>query len=120
VAVLVSAAFYAACATFTFRELIVLNMWLYSLSLLVELAAFVWLRAAEPQMHRPWRVPGGMPGAIAAAVLPSCFALAAMATAGWTNTLAGVIAALTGPVVYAASARFRAAALPAGPSPSTR
>jgi amino acid transporter len=120
VAVLVSAAFYAACAAFTFRELIVLNMWLYSLSLLVELAAFVWLRAAEPQMHRPWRVPGGMPGAIAAAVLPSCFALAAMATAGWTNTLAGVIAALTGPVVYAASARFRATALPAGPSPSTR
>jgi len=80
VAVLVSAAFYAACAAFTFRELIVLNMWLYSLSLLVELAAFVWLRAAEPQMHRPWRVPGGMPGAIAAAVLPSCFALGAMAT----------------------------------------
>jgi amino acid transporter len=112
VAVLASSAFYAAGAAFTFRELIVLNMWLYSLSLLVELAAFVWLRVAEPELHRPWRVPGGMPGAITVAVLPSCFALGAMATAGWTNTFAGIIAALSGPVVYAVSARFRAPALP--------
>ena len=100
VSVLVSAAGYAACAAFSFRELIVLNVWLYSLSLLVELAAFVRLRAIEPHLYRPWRVPGGMPGAVTVAALPSCFALGAMATAGWTNTIAGVVAALTGPVVY--------------------
>jgi len=107
VAVLVSAAGYAACAAFSFRELIVLNVWLYSLSLVVELAAFVRLRAVEPDLHRPWRVPGGMPGAVAAAALPSCFALGAMATAGWTNTIAGVVAALTGPVVYGLTAGGR-------------
>jgi len=121
VSVLVSAACYAACAAFSFRELIVLNVWLYSLSLLVELAAFVRLRAAEPDLHRPWRVPGGMAGAVTVAVLPSCFALGAMATAGWTNTIAGIIAALSGPVVYAMSARFRAPALPArGVAPPRR
>jgi len=46
-AILVSAALYAAFAVFSFKELIVLNVWLYSLSLLVELAAFVWLRLRE-------------------------------------------------------------------------
>jgi hypothetical protein len=32
-----------------------------------------------------------------------------MATAGWVNTVAGVVAALTGPVVYAALVRRRTA-----------
>src|SRR5262249_37989281 len=54
VAVVVSSAFYAAGAAFTFRELIVLNMWLYSLSLLVELPAFGRLRVGAPELHRPW------------------------------------------------------------------
>ena len=99
-AVVVSSAVYAAFAVFSFKELIVLNVWLYSLSLLVELAAFLWLRANAPAMPRPWRVPGGWPGAWLAVLLPSAFALLAMATAGWRNILAGVAAALTGPAVY--------------------
>jgi hypothetical protein len=40
--------------------------------------------------------------------LPTALGLLAMATAGWENTVAGVIAALTGPLVYvAAGARGR-------------
>jgi amino acid transporter len=100
VAVVVSAIFYALFAVFSFKELIVLNVWLYSLSLLVELAAFLWLRLAEPEMPRPWRAPGGLGGAVVIAGLPAALSLLAMATAGWWNTLAGVIAALTGPAVY--------------------
>ena len=52
-AVLISAAFYAAFAVFSFKELIVLNIWLYSLSLIVELAAFVRLRIAHPDHASP-------------------------------------------------------------------
>jgi len=100
-AVLVSAAVYAACAAFSFKELIVLNVWLYSLALLVELGAFVWLRLAAPGMTRPWRVPGGTPTAVVVAVLPALLALLAMATAGWVNTFAGVVVALTGPLAWA-------------------
>jgi amino acid transporter len=106
-AVLVSAASYGAFAAFSFKELIVLNVWLYSLSLIVELAAFVWLRRAAPAMPRPWRVPGGTPGMLAAALPPTACALLAMATAGLTNTLAGVAAALTGPVVFVLATRGR-------------
>jgi amino acid transporter len=99
-AVLVSAAVYAVCAQFSFKELIVLNVWLYSLALLVELAAFLALRARAPELPRPWRVPGGRGGALAVAVPPALFALGAMATAGVGNTLAGVAAALSGPLVW--------------------
>ena len=112
VAIVLSAALYSAFAVFSFKELIVLNVWLYSLSLLIELAAFVWLRVRQPSLARPWRVPGGMATALVVAVVPAALALLAMATAGWLNTLAGVVAALTGPVAYAWA---RAAVRPGSP-----
>lgn len=99
-AVVVSAALYAAFAVFSFKELIVLNVWLYSLSLLVELAAFVRLRVAAPDLPRPWRVPGGLAVAVGVAVFPALFCVGAMATAGLANTIAGAAAALTGPLAY--------------------
>ena len=104
-AVLVSAAFYAAFAVFSFKELIVLNIWLYSLTLIVELAAFVRLRGTASAGPRSWRVPGGTIGLLATALAPTACALLAMATAGWSNTLAGLAAALTGPIAYAALRR---------------
>ncbi len=99
-AIVVSAALYAGFAVFSFKELIVLNVWLYSLSLLIELAAFVRLRVVAPEMPRPWRVPGGLAVAVAVVACPVLFCVGAMATAGVTNTIVGVAAAVTGPLVY--------------------
>jgi amino acid transporter len=99
-AVLVSSAVYSLFALASFKELIVLNVWLYSLTLLLELAAFVALRLREPALARPWRVGGGAPGLWLTAALPSAAALLAMATAGWKNTAAGVATALTGPAIW--------------------
>jgi hypothetical protein len=110
--VLLSSAIYAAFAVFSFKELIVLNVWLYSLTLLVELAAFVVLRVSEPALPRPWRVPGGLTGACAVATPPAAFAVLAMVTAGWRNTLAGAVAALTGPVLWVALRAARRAGSP--------
>ena len=104
-AIVVSSALYAAFAVFSFKDLIVLNVWLYSLTLIIELAAFLRLRASAPALPRPWRVPGGEAGAWIVAVPPAALAVLAMGTAGWLNTLAGVIAAATGPLVYAAGRR---------------
>jgi len=104
-AVLVSSAGYSLCALASFKELIVLNVWLYSLTLLLELAAFVALRLREPALARPWRVGGGLTGLWLTATLPSGAALLAMATAGWKNTVVGVVVALTGPAVWRWRAR---------------
>ena len=106
-AVIVSAVLYSAFAVFSFKELIVLNVWLYSISLLVELAAFWRLRRAEPGLARPYVVPGGRAGALIVTVLPGACALLAMATAGVLNTLVGVAVALTGPLAYRAFAGSR-------------
>ena len=95
-AVVVSALVYAIFSVFSFKELIVLNVWLYSLALIVELAAFLHLRRVAPGLARPWRVPGGAIGAVVVALVPAVLALLAMATAGLTNTVAGILAALTG------------------------
>jgi amino acid transporter len=100
VAVIVSSAGYSALAWWSFKELIVLDMWLYSLALFLELAAFVALRLREPDLPRPWRVGGGTTGMWTAALLPAACGVLAMGTAGWTNTLVGLVAALTGPLVY--------------------
>ena len=100
VAVVLSSVCYSAFAVFSFKELIVLNIWLYSIALLLELAAFVALRLREPDLPRPWRVGGGAAGMWLVAALPAALSLLAMATAGWQNTVGGLVAALTGPVVY--------------------
>ena len=100
VSILVSSACYSAFAAWSFKELVVLDMWLYSLALLLELAAFVALRRREPGLARPWRVGGGPAGMWLVVALPAACCLIAMATAGWTDSLVGAAAALTGPVAY--------------------
>src|SRR5206468_1407065 len=51
-----------------------------------------WLGAVHRRFGTPW---------VAVVVCPALFTLGALATAGWLNTLAGVVAALTGPAAYA-------------------
>jgi amino acid transporter len=116
-AILVSSLAYSVFALWSFQDLVVLDIWLYSLALLVELAAFVALRWREPELPRPWRVSGGRPGMWLAALPPAALSVAAMVTAGWWDILAGVAAALTGPAAYRLW-RARGVTAPAGPRPS--
>ncbi len=99
-AVILSSAGYSVCAFWSFKDLIVLNIWLYSIALILEMAAFVALRRREPDLPRRWRVGGGAVGMWLVAALPTACCALAMATAGLTNTLVGLAAALTGPLVY--------------------
>ena len=69
-AVILSSVGYSVCAFWSFKELIVLNIWLYSIALILEMAAFVALRRREPALPRPWRVGGGATGMWLVAGLP--------------------------------------------------
>jgi amino acid transporter len=51
-------------------KLIVLDVLLTGLSILLEFVALVVLRIREPGLRRPYRVPGGLAGAIALGVAP--------------------------------------------------
>ena len=70
VAITACATAWALCLGFDFVKLIVLDVLLTGLSILLEFVALVVLRIREPQLHRPYRVPGGLAGAIAVGVAP--------------------------------------------------
>ena len=55
-----------------------LDILLYGASLLLEFAALIMLRVREPQMPRPFRVPGGMLGAVLAGVGPAALLVFAL------------------------------------------
>jgi amino acid transporter len=70
VAILTCAAAWMLCLGLSFTKLIVLDVLLTGLSLLLEFAALVALRIREPDLPRPYRVPGGIAGAVGVGVLP--------------------------------------------------
>ena len=47
-------------------------------SLVLEFLALIMLRIREPQLHRPFKVPGGLPGAIMIAITPTALLIIAL------------------------------------------
>src|SRR5215813_5283882 len=58
------------CLLLNFARLVTLDILLYGASLFLEFAALAVLRFREPELPRPFRVPGGMFGAIAIGIPP--------------------------------------------------
>lgn len=71
VAIVVLATCWAMCLGLGFERLVTLDVLLYGLSLLLEFVALVALRIKEPNLPRPFRVPGGMLGATLLGVCPA-------------------------------------------------
>ena len=70
VAILALAIGWACCLGLGFERLVTLDILIYGLSLALEFLALVVLRIREPQLARPFRVPGGLFGAIGAGIPP--------------------------------------------------
>jgi amino acid transporter len=71
ISVLACAVAYASCLGLGFDRLVQLDIILYGLSLVLEFVALAVLRVREPDLPRAFRVPGGLPGAIALGVPPT-------------------------------------------------
>ena len=109
VAIVACAVAWAACLPLGFFHLLILDVLLTGLSILLEFAALIGLRVREPNLARPYRIPGGILAAIAISVPP--IALLALSVArneseqvGTTNGLmigSGII--LLGVLLYFAS-----------------
>jgi amino acid transporter len=63
------------------KRLVEIYVLLYGLALLLEFAALVALRLREPDLRRPFRIPGGAAGCALLAVPP----VVLLAVAGWTG-----------------------------------
>ena len=71
VAVVGCATCWALCLGLSFAKLLMLDVLLTGLSILLEFASLVGLRIREPKLARPYRVPGGLAGAVAVGVAPA-------------------------------------------------
>jgi amino acid transporter len=70
VAIAVCAMGWAMCLGLGFERLVTIDILLYGASLSLEFIALIVLRFREPELHRPFRVPGGMFGAFAVGIAP--------------------------------------------------
>jgi len=70
VAIIALAIGWACCLGLGFERLVTIDILIYGASLTLEFLALVVLRIREPHLKRPFRVPGGMLGAVAVGVAP--------------------------------------------------
>ncbi len=113
VAIVACAIFWAACYPLGFERSLILDVLLTGLSILLEFWALFALRMREPNLARPYRVPGGTFGTFLIGLPPLALIIAALVrnsreAVGATNELvigAAVIAA--GALIYLLSRAFR-------------
>ena len=106
VSVLLCSLLWALALRFSFERLISIDLVLYGAALLLEFAALLVLRLREPELPRPFRVPGGTAGALLAGVGPAVLITFAL-WAARAERVAGVPAlgfaaliAAAGPAMY--------------------
>jgi amino acid transporter len=106
VSVLLCAAAWGLAVQMTFERLISIDLVLYGTALLLEFVALVVLRIKEPEMLRPFRVPGGTPGAVLAGVGPAALIAYALWAARGERVMGipalafAAIVGVCGPLVY--------------------
>ena len=112
VSILVCSTAWALCLGLNFSKLVMLDVLLTGMSILLEFAALVALRIREPELHRPYRVPGGLRGAIVIGLPPLALLILAVIRndaepVGPINALQlGCLIMLAGVACYFVSARF--------------
>jgi amino acid transporter len=100
VSILVNSVGVASLISFSFKELVQVDMFLYALALILEFAALIWLRITEPDMPRPYRVPFGMPGVITLSAPPAVLCLLSIYLADDLTKQVSLAAIAAGLVVY--------------------
>jgi amino acid transporter len=78
VAIAACAVTWALALNLSFAKLIMLDVLLTGASILLEFASLVALRIREPDLPRPYRVPGGMWGAVGIGIFPLILLIAAV------------------------------------------
>jgi amino acid transporter len=122
VAVLACAAAWTLTLGLSFERLVSLDILLYGTSLVLEFVALVVLRVREPDLPRPFRVPGGIVAAAALGIGPLLMLGVALVKnaderiLGMNALVFGLVVILLGGVAYAAARPF-ARALATEPKP---
>ncbi len=103
---------WALALRLSFERLISIDLVLYGAALLLEFVALVVLRLREPNLIRPFKVPGGTLGAILAGIFPAALILFALyaarneRVAGLPALVFAALVASAGPLIYLLATRF--------------
>ena len=106
VAILLCGLGWALALGFTYERLISIDLILYGASLVIEFAALIALRIKQPEMVRPFRIPGGMVTVWVVSICPvallvyAAYASRSEQVAHMPALLFGLLVAAGGPVGY--------------------
>jgi len=111
VSILVCGGVYAALATKSFKDLVELNVVMYGAALFLESATLLILRKKEPNLHRPFKIPGGWPVLWAIFLAPVAMVILLFVLSiqeeGWEAQKLTLAAIVSGPLVYGGIQLFR-------------
>jgi amino acid transporter len=111
ISILVCAVIYSIFSLSAFAWLVVADVAMYAVTLILEFVALIVLRRRMPDMHRPFRVPGGMFGAVLITVLPCAVLLLAIYShisfEGVGALYLSAAGLATGPVLYLVARRMK-------------
>jgi amino acid transporter len=113
VSIIVCALGWMLSLKLSFDRLIMLDILLYGASLVLEFVALVVLRVREPNLPRPFKIPGGLPAVILLGIGPTALLIVALIKnrsehMGSISTLTlGLAMAGAGVVCYLIAAAFR-------------
>lgn len=99
-AILSMAAFNLVCAMFSFKQLVVIDVFLLMFSYILIYISAIIFRIKHPEMKRPFRVPLGTKGFIAMCVPPILIAIYALLTSETGEMIGGILGGLSGPAAY--------------------
>jgi amino acid transporter len=113
VSILFLAAGWALCLGLGFERLVTIDILVYGGSLLLEFITLVVLRITEPDLPRPFKIPGGLFGTILVGVVPTLLLAFAIIHAdheqvlGINSLTIGVVLIVAGFVAYGIDAALR-------------
>jgi amino acid transporter len=112
VALIVSSAIYSVFILGPFQSLVVVDVIIYSGALLLEFAALAVLRKKEPNMERPYKIPGGWPVIILICFFPTAIVVLAVydqiMCAGFFTTVGlSLLFLASGPILYPIARHFK-------------
>lgn len=98
---------WAAALGMSFDRLVLLDIMLYGTSLLLEFVALAVLRWKEPDLERPFRVPGGRLGAVLAGVCPATLLVCAGIMGDHSGLAIGVGTIVSGVIAWYSIRTYR-------------
>eukprot|EP00850_Spirogloea_muscicola_P024097 SM000441S16121 [mRNA] locus=s441:24154:27283:+ [translate_table: standard] len=99
-AIVCSASGVIALCWMDFQEIVELLNFLYCFGMLLEFAAFIWLRVSQPHLDRPFKIPVGAAGAIVLCLAPSLTLVLVMCLASKNTIIVSFLVSLLGFLLY--------------------